>query len=70
MGPIKKEALGYLKTKIRDMLARWRLKILNQAGKERLMKATIMTIHTYMMSMFNLLKTWFFEINLLIVDFW
>lgn len=66
----KKDALGYIKNKIRDNIQGWRSKTLNQAGKEVLINAIITTIPSYVMSVFNLRKTWCSEVNAMIGDFW
>lgn len=69
-GRSKREALGYLKDRIKDKLNGWRTKTLNQAGKEVLIKSVITAIPSYVMSIFKLPKTWCSKINALIADFW
>lgn len=69
-GRKEKEALGYLKTRIWDKISGWRVKALNQAGTEVLIKSLITATPAYVMSTFKLPKAWCTEINALIADFW
>lgn len=48
----------------------WRSKLLNNAGKEILIKAVIAIILTYTMSVFQLPKIWCKGINTIIAQFW
>lgn len=56
-GRSKCEALRFLKERIVNKLQGWRSKLLNNAGKEVLIKAVISAIPTFSMSVFKLLKT-------------
>lgn len=68
-GRSTKEALGYLKARVRDKINGWRTKILNQAGKDVLIKLVITAKLTFVMSTFKLPKIWCLEINTMISDF-
>lgn len=69
-GRSKKEALGYLRERIRDKIQSWRNRLLNQAGKEVLMKAVVTVIPSYVMNVFKFPLTWCSEINVMIARLW
>lgn len=53
----KTQALGYIKSRIRDKIQGGRTKTLIQAGKHVLIKAVITIISFYVMNVFKLPKT-------------
>lgn len=62
--------MNYLKERVRDKIQSWKNCMLNQAGKEILIKAVLNAIPTYVMHVFKLPTTWCKEINSLISRFW
>lgn len=62
--------MNFIKERIRDKINGWRNKLLNNAGKDVLIKAVVTSIPTYAMSIFQLPKTWCAEINAIIAKFW
>lgn len=68
-GRSKCEALGFLSSKISNKMLGWRSKLLNNVGKDVLIKAVISAIPTYAMSVFQFSKTWCNRINGLIARF-
>ncbi len=70
LGRSKKEALAFLRDKVVNRLQGWKCQLLNNAGKEVLLKAVVTAIPTYTMSLFLLPKTWCRERNSLMANFW
>lgn len=58
-----------MKERIRDKLQSWRNQILNNVGKEVLIKSVITVIPAYVMCVFKLPTSWCEEINFMIVKF-
>lgn len=69
-GKSRKDVLNYLKEGIKDKMQRWRNHILNNAGKELLIKLVVTALPTYVMSVFKLPTIWCEEINSMIAKFW
>lgn len=69
-GRSKSEASNFLKERIMNKVLGWRLKLLNNGGKEVLIKTVITSIPTYAMSVFQLPITWCKGINAIIARFW
>lgn len=69
-GRSRKDVLNYLKKRIRDKLHSWRNHLLNNAGKEVLIKSVITLIPTYVMNVLKLPNTWCKEVNSMIAQFW
>lgn len=69
-GRSRKDTLGYLKERIWDKLHSWRNHLLNQAGKEVLIKSVVTALPTYVMSAFKLLTSRCNEVNSMIARFW
>lgn len=66
----RKDDLNYLKERIRYKMQRWRNRMLNNTGKELLIKYVLTTLPTYVKSVSNLPTTWCEEINSMIAKFW
>lgn len=69
-GRSRKDTLAYLKERMRDKLLSWRNCMLNNAGKEVLIKYVITTLPTYVMNVFKLPTSWCEYINSMIARFW
>lgn len=69
-GRSKRDAMNFIKDRIREKMNGWRNNLLNNAGREVLIKAVVTSIPTYAMSIFQLPKTWCAEINAMIARFW
>lgn len=65
-GRSKRDAMNFIKDRIKDKIKGCRNKLLNNVGKEVL----ITSISTYAMSIFQLSKIWCAEINGIIARFW
>lgn len=70
VGRSRRNAFSNIKTRIWEKLNRWKEKILSQARKEVLLKAVIQAMLTYTMSVFQLPKSLFREINSMMGKFW
>lgn len=62
-GRSRRDALNVFKERIWSKIMGWRNKLLNNVGKEVLIKAVITSIPTYAMNFFRLPSTWCAEIN-------
>ncbi|KAK8629910.1 hypothetical protein V6N13_078727 [Hibiscus sabdariffa] len=69
-GKNKKKALSFIKDKVRRKLQGWKTKLLNQAGKEVLIKVVVQAIPSYVMQCFLLPVTFCDELCSLITRFW
>lgn len=69
-GRSKRDALTYLKERVKAKIHSWRNKFLSNAGKEVLIKAIITAIPSYVMSILKLPDTWCAEVNAMITTFW
>lgn len=69
-GRSRRDALSYLKKRIRQKLQGWKNWLLNNAVREVLIKSIITSIPTYAMNVFQLPSTWCVEINTMISRFW
>lgn len=69
-GRSRREALNYLKDRISSKITSWRNKMLNNAGKDVLIKSVVTTLPTYVMSVFKLPISWCDEINSMVAKFW
>lgn len=56
-GRSRRNTLAYLKQRIRNKIQGWRNRLLNNAGKEVLIKAVVISLPTYAMSVFQLPTT-------------
>jgi exonuclease III len=70
IGQSRSGAFAGLKGRIWERMQGWKETFLSQAGKEVLIKAVIQAIPTYTMSVFQLPKTLFKDINSLMSKFW
>ncbi|XP_025636412.1 uncharacterized mitochondrial protein AtMg00310-like [Arachis hypogaea] len=66
----KNKALEWIKEKILDKMQGWKEKLLNQAGKEVLIKAVIQAIPTYTMNVIKFSKSFCKSIEATIARFW
>ncbi|XP_016206345.1 uncharacterized protein LOC107646692 [Arachis ipaensis] len=69
-GRSKNKALEWIKEKILDKMQGWKEKLLNQAGKEVLIKAVIQAIPTYAMNVIKFPKSFCKSIEAAIARFW
>ncbi|RYR56166.1 hypothetical protein Ahy_A05g021937 [Arachis hypogaea] len=69
-GRSKNKALEWLKEKILDKMQGWKEKLLNQAGKEVLIKAVIQAIPTYAMNVIKFPKSFCKSIEATTAKFW
>ena len=70
IGRNKKTCLVTMKEWIWARMQGWKVKLLSQAGKEAMIKATIQSIPAYSMSVFKLLVSLCKEIEMMIRRFW
>lgn len=69
-GRSRNDAFAYLKECIRDKIQSWRNQLLNNTGKEVLIKVVVTAIPAYVMNVFKLPTTWCSEVNTMIAKFW
>ncbi|XP_016192574.1 uncharacterized protein LOC107633463 [Arachis ipaensis] len=69
-GRSKNKALEWIQEKILDKMQGWKEKLLNQAGKEVLIKAVIQAIPVYAMNIIKFLKSFHRKIESAIARFW
>ncbi|XP_025608180.1 uncharacterized protein [Arachis hypogaea] len=69
-GRSKNKALEWIKERILDKMQGWKEKLLNQAGKEVLIKAVIQAIPTYAMNVIKFPKSFCKSIEAAIARFW
>lgn len=69
-GRSKTRALNWIKEKILNKIQGWKGNLLNQAGKETLIKAVLQAIPTYAMSILKFPKTFCSQICARIAQFW
>lgn len=69
-GRSRSNALGWIKEKILAKVDGWKEKLLNQAGKEVLIKAVIQAIPSYVMSLIRLPKNFCKQMCSIISKFW
>ncbi|XP_015941361.1 uncharacterized protein LOC107466866 [Arachis duranensis] len=69
-GRSKNRALEWIKEKILDKMQGWKEKLLNQAGKEILIKAVIQAIPAFAMNIIKFPKSFCREIEAAIARFW
>lgn len=69
-GRNKSNALGWIKDRIAGKMEGWKESLLNQAGKEVLIKSVIQTIPTYAMSIVKFPKTFCSKLNSEVARFW
>lgn len=68
-GRSRKDALSFLKERIRDNMLSWRNRMLNNTGKEVLFKSVVTVLPAHVMSVFKLPTTWYEEVNSMIPKF-
>ncbi|XP_020969282.1 uncharacterized protein LOC110267813 [Arachis ipaensis] len=69
-GRSKNKALEWIQEKILDKMQGWKEKLLNQAGKEVLIKAVIQAIPVYAMNVIKFPKSFCRKIESIIAKFW
>ncbi|KAL6176326.1 hypothetical protein ACLB2K_052960 [Fragaria x ananassa] len=69
-GRSKCKALSFVKDAIKKKVANWKQSLLNQAGKEVLIKSVASAIPAYTMSYFKFQKSTCQELNSTLSDFW
>lgn len=69
-GRHKSNSLSWIRDKIRQKLDGWKEHILNQAGKEVLIKSVIQTIPTYAMAIVSFPKSFCSSLNSMVANFW
>lgn len=69
-GRSRSSALGWIKDKILTKVDGWKEKLLNQAGKEVLIKAVIQAIPSYAMSLIRFPKNFCKQMYSIIAQFW
>ncbi|KAF7152045.1 hypothetical protein RHSIM_Rhsim01G0173900 [Rhododendron simsii] len=70
VGKSKTEMFNYIKERVLQKLAGWKEKILNQAGKEVLLKSVALALPTYAMMCFKLPKGLCHQIESAMASFW
>lgn len=66
----KSQVFGFIKEKVKTRLQSWKNKQLSPAGKEVMLKAVIMALPTYVMSVFKLSSKLCKEITAWMANFW
>lgn len=69
-GRSKTSALTWIKERVLSKLGEWKEWLLNQAGKEVLIKAVVQAIPTYAMAMVRFPKTFYRSLCYAIARFW
>lgn len=70
IGRSRTRSFQNIQSRIWDRLHGWKERFLSQARNEVILKAVIQAIPTYMMSVFQLPKTWCRRINSMMLKFW
>lgn len=66
----RKEAINYLKEWIKEKIQIWRNRLLNNVGKEILIKSVVTVMPSYVMNIVKFPSTWFVEIDAMTTRFW
>ena len=70
VGKGKRKAFSHIKDQVGRKIARWKGRLLSNAGREILIKAVAQAIPTYTMSCFKLPDTLCKELNAMMSKFW
>ncbi|XP_057426601.1 uncharacterized protein LOC130720036 [Lotus japonicus] len=69
-GRAKSQSLNWIMERVQDKVAEWKESLLNQAGKEILVKAVIQAIPTYAMTILKFPMSFCKKLNALVGNFW